>query len=60
MKKLTILAFAIVLGSSIGCGGSGDVSPSAAAPASTPEQEMKSIENAVESGKIDPSTYGKQ
>jgi len=59
MKKLTVLAFAILLGSSIGCGGQG-VSPSAATPPKTPEQDMETIEKAAESGTIDPKTYGKQ
>ncbi|MEO8497409.1 MAG: hypothetical protein ABI614_20250 [Planctomycetota bacterium] len=59
MKKLTILAFAILLGGFIGCGGGG-VPPSAAAPSTTPEQTTAELEKAVESGKIDPATYGKQ
>ena len=59
MKKLTVLAFAILLGTSIGCGSQG-VSPSAATPPKTPEQDMQAIEKAAESGEIDPGTYGKQ
>ena len=59
MNKLTALAFAILLGSSIGCNGGG-TDPSAAAPAKTPEQNTAEIEKAVESGQIDPGTYGKQ
>jgi len=59
MKKLTVLAFAILLGSLIGCGNQG-VSSDAAAPPKTPEQDMATIEKAAESGAIDPGTYGKQ
>ena len=59
MKKLIALAFSIVLVSSIGCGGGG-VDPSAAAPATTPEEDTAGIEKAMESGEIDPGTYGKQ
>ncbi len=59
MKKLTALAFAILFGITVGCGGQG-VNPSAAAPPQTPEQEIQSIEKAAESGKMDPETYGKQ
>jgi len=58
MKKLAVLAFAIVLGVSIGCGGEG-VPSSAAAPTAAPEQEMQKIEKAMESKQIDPATYGK-
>ncbi|HRX77747.1 MAG TPA: hypothetical protein P5307_01735 [Pirellulaceae bacterium] len=58
MNKLIALTFAIVLGCSIGCGGDG-VPPSAAAPTTTPEQDMKKIEQAMESKQIDPATYGK-
>lgn len=58
MKKLTALAFAILFGITVGCGGEG-VSPSAGAPPKTPEQDMQTIEKAAESGKIDPGTYGK-
>ncbi len=59
MKKLTMLAFAIVLGRSIGCGGGG-VPPSAAVPATTPEQTTTELEKAAESGEMDPATYGQQ
>lgn len=59
MKKLTVLVFAILLGSSLGCGGGG-VDPSAAVPEATPEQHMLEVEKAMESGGIDPATYGKQ
>ena len=59
MNKLTTLAFATLLGISVGCGGQG-VDPSVAAPAKTPEQNTAEIEKAMESGKINPATYGKQ
>jgi hypothetical protein len=58
MKKLTALAFAMLLGSAIGCSGGG-VDPSAAAPPTTPEQNTAEIEKAAASGAIDPATYGK-
>ena len=57
MKKLITLAFSIVLVSSIGCGGGG-VDPSAAAPVPAPEETTTEIEKGVESGEIDPATYG--
>lgn len=59
MKKLTVLAFAILLGSAIGCGNEGNVAPSAAAPVTSPEQDMAGIEKEMESKDIDPATYGK-
>ncbi|HUG66754.1 MAG TPA: hypothetical protein VMM76_03315 [Pirellulaceae bacterium] len=59
MKKLIALAFAILLGSSIGCGGQG-IDPSAAVPETTPEQDMSELKKGMESGEIDPATYGKQ
>lgn len=59
MKTFIALAFATLLGVTTGCGG-GDVDTSAAAPATTPEQTTTEIEQAMESGEIDPATYGKQ
>ena len=61
MKKLIVLARLIVPVSlfTIGCGGDG-VDPSAAAPETTPEETTAEIEKAMESGEIDPSSYGKQ
>ncbi|MDA1052932.1 MAG: hypothetical protein O3C40_20970 [Planctomycetota bacterium] len=59
MKKLLALAFTMFLVGPIGCGGGG-TSPSAAAPATTPEQTTAEIEKAMESKEIDPATYGKQ
>ena len=59
MKRLFVLASAILLASSIGCGSQG-VDPSAAAPAPTPEDTTSEIEEAMGSGEIDPSSYGKQ
>jgi hypothetical protein len=58
MKNLATLAFAILLGSLVGC--SRGIDPSAATPPTTPEQETATIEKAMESGEIDPATYGKE
>ncbi|MBC8354848.1 MAG: hypothetical protein H8E66_22960 [Planctomycetes bacterium] len=59
MKKLTVLAFTILLGSLMGCGGEG-VDSSAAGPPTSPEQDMSAIEQGVKSGEIDAASYGKE
>ena len=57
MKKLTTLAVAVFLGVSVGCGVEG-TDPSDAAADTTPEQTTTEIEQAMESGEIDATSYG--
>jgi hypothetical protein len=55
---LVFLGLVICLGMSLGCGTQG-TDPSKNTGEMVPEQQTKDVEDAVKSGKINPSTYGK-
>lgn len=57
MKTCTVLVFSVLLTFAGGCGG---VDSSQATPKVAPEETMKELEQAAESGEIDPATYGKE
>jgi len=58
MKKLILLGFTVLLGTLTGCGGGG-TDPSLATPPQAPEQHTSDVQKAMESGKVNPATYGK-
>ncbi len=57
MKTCTALMFAVLLTFAVGCGG---VDSSQATPEVAPEEIINEIEQAAESGAIDPATYGQE
>lgn len=57
MKKVLAVAL-LSAGFAVGCGPTYDESESAPVP--TEEQTGQEIEKAMESGEIDPATYGKE
>jgi hypothetical protein len=59
MKKSLLAAVMMLFGSCLGCGpGATDTSNSP--PPKTQEEVTQELESAVESGEIDPATYGKE
>jgi len=60
MKNLIALGFAIGLGFCVGCSTQGTDASKATGPAPTQEQQEADLQKAMDSGAIDPATYGKQ
>jgi hypothetical protein len=58
MQKAAFFAVALLLGSSLGCGPTA-TDTSNVPPPPTQEETTQEIEKAVESGKIEPGSYGK-
>jgi hypothetical protein len=58
MKKAVYLVLAVVFTCSLGCGPSA-TDTSDVPPAPTAEDTTQEIEKAMESGEIDPQSYGK-
>ena len=58
MKKFILVAVMMLFGSCLGCG-PGATDTSGSTPPQTEEEVTQEIEKAVESGEIDPATYGK-
>ena len=59
MKKLVLLAALPMLGLCLGCGPKATDTTGSDTPPTT-ESTQTELENAVESGEIDPETYGKE
>ena len=58
MKKSVFVAVMVLFGSCLGCG-PGATDTSGNPPPQTEEDVTQEIEKAIESGEIDPATYGK-
>ena len=58
MRKVSLIAAGILAGCCVGCGPTA-TDTSKVPPPPTQEQTTEEIQKAVESGKIDPESYGK-
>jgi hypothetical protein len=60
MKKLVFLGMAMLVGFAIGCGGVDETPTSADTGAMDQAQQESDLKKAVESGALDPATYGQE